>query len=54
MKCQCCDCMLSDYETSLKSVQTEQYVDTCITCLSESCIKTYTLSKLQEREETDE
>jgi hypothetical protein len=38
MRCQCCNCNLSDYESTLKSANTKQYLDTCLTCLREANI----------------
>ena len=35
MKCRCCDDDLSDYESSLKSEKTGEYLDTCLVCLKE-------------------
>ena len=32
MRCNSCDCNLTNYETSLKDVFTGQYVDMCYTC----------------------
>ena len=36
MRCYCCDCELSDYEATIKSEVTGQYLDCCNTCLKES------------------
>ena len=33
MRCVCCDRALNDYECTLKSAQTLQYLDTCMKCL---------------------
>lgn len=35
MRCTCCDNELSDYESSLKSERTGEYLDTCLVCLRE-------------------
>ena len=35
MRCSCCNKRLSDYETTLKHAETDQYLDTCLDCLSE-------------------
>lgn len=34
MKCQACDCLLSDYESTMKSATTGEYLDMCTNCLS--------------------
>lgn len=34
MRCICCDVALSDYESTLKSSVTSQYLDMCLKCLS--------------------
>jgi predicted transcriptional regulator with HTH domain len=33
IRCYCCDKILSDYERSIKNVQTGDYEDTCLKCL---------------------
>lgn len=33
MRCDCCDRRLTDYESSLKSVATGEYMNTCMRCL---------------------
>jgi len=33
MRCRCCDKNLSDYESTIKSSITNEYLDTCISCL---------------------
>ena len=38
MRCYCCDCELSDYESTLKSPNTGAYLDTCTACLSSAGI----------------
>lgn len=35
MRCSVCNRILSDYETTLKHAVTDEYMDTCIDCLSE-------------------
>lgn len=39
MRCFCCDKILSDYERTLKNVQTGDYEDTCLKCLQGLNIK---------------
>lgn len=34
IRCDCCNKRLSDYETSLKSVESGEYMNTCVKCLS--------------------
>lgn len=34
MRCDCCNRVLSDYECSLKSVSTGEYMNTCVKCLT--------------------
>lgn len=33
MRCQCCDKLLTDYEATLKSAVTGEYLDICIDCI---------------------
>ena len=33
MRCSCCNRALNDYESTLKSAQTGDYLDTCMKCL---------------------
>lgn len=33
MRCYCCDALLTDYESTLKSVNTNDYLDICLRCL---------------------
>lgn len=35
MRCQCCNKSLSDYESSLKEINTRRYLDLCLDCLHE-------------------
>ncbi len=35
MRCRCCDNNLSDYESTLRSETTGEYLDTCLNCLAE-------------------
>jgi hypothetical protein len=41
MKCVCCDKNLSDYESTIKSKVTGQYLDTCTVCLKEAGITSF-------------
>jgi len=55
MRCQCCDEELSDYESSLKSNTTGEYLDTCTGCLGEIPEVKYTGNKnLLETEDINE
>jgi len=56
MRCQCCDKNLSDYESSLRSSVTGQYLDMCGTCISESDITpvAYTRSVIADVQEDSE
>ena len=40
MRCFSCDANLSDYESTLKSKVTGQYLDLCNTCINEAHIET--------------
>lgn len=33
MKCRSCDCFLTDYEATIRSVYTREYLNMCKTCL---------------------
>jgi hypothetical protein len=35
MRCLCCNRNLSDYESTLKSLTTGDYMDTCVKCLKD-------------------
>lgn len=35
MRCSCCNCNLSDYESVLKHPETKEYLDTCLVCLED-------------------
>lgn len=41
MRCSCCNKVLSDYESSIKSKTTGEYLDTCTKCLSGLQIEYY-------------
>lgn len=47
MRCQCCNRALNDFESTLKSANTGQYLDTCNKCLKELGIKTVGRSDLE-------
>lgn len=40
MRCDCCNKRLNDYETTLKSTLTGEYMNTCVKCLDGLPIKT--------------
>ena len=33
MRCYCCNALLTDYESTIKSVNTNTYLDMCLSCL---------------------
>lgn len=33
MRCYCCDKILTDYEATLRSASSDEFVDTCLKCL---------------------
>jgi len=33
MRCYCCNALLTDYEATIKSVNSEDYIDMCLKCL---------------------
>lgn len=35
MRCECCDRMLSDYESTLRHAVTQKFLDTCTGCLKD-------------------
>jgi hypothetical protein len=53
MRCQCCNCALNDYESTLKSVQTGDYLDTCMKCLDGLDIDTIGREDLSAYEEAE-
>lgn len=36
MHCRCCDCLLSDFESTRKNADTGEYLDMCDKCFKES------------------
>lgn len=40
MRCSCCNRNLSDYESTLRSAKTNEYLDTCRSCLKDLGIET--------------
>lgn len=46
MRCYCCGKALNDYESTLKSVSTNEYLDTCVKCLEGLGIETIGRSDL--------
>lgn len=54
MRCQCCDRALNDYESTLKSAATGEYLDTCIKCLDGLDIETVGRDDLSMYEEIDD
>ena len=54
MRCSCCNRALNDYESTLKSAQTNEYLDTCMKCLKDLDIATIGRSDLSPFAEDDE
>jgi len=56
MRCYSCDCELSDYESTLKSSNTGQYLDLCSHCLKETGISStpFTIRDSSEKEQENE
>lgn len=44
MRCFACDCELTDYEATLRSATTNQYLDMCSDCISASGIAAVSFS----------
>ena len=44
MRCYCCDKELSDYESTLRSITSKQYLDMCMDCIRESDIVAVSLT----------
>lgn len=42
MRCQACDCLLSDFEATRKNLETREFVDLCNKCFQEvaECVDT--------------
>jgi hypothetical protein len=54
MRCVCCDRVLNDYESTLKSSNTLEYLDTCMKCLDGLDIDTIGRDDLSKYEEVDD
>lgn len=52
MRCYCCDTKLNDYEATLRSANTGEFLDTCSKCLKDSGIKTVGRKDLDPNEPT--
>lgn len=50
MRCFACDCELSDYEATLRSAVTNQYLDMCTTCIHASEITTISRTSTNKEE----
>lgn len=35
MRCRACDTMLSDYESSIRSVESNEFIDMCVGCMQQ-------------------
>lgn len=53
MRCSCCDRALNDYESTLRSATTGEYLDTCMKCLGGLDIETIGREDLSAYEEVD-
>ena len=54
MRCTCCNRALNDFESTLKSATTGEYLDTCMTCLDGLEIDTIGRDDLAVFEEADD
>lgn len=54
MRCQCCNRALNDYESTLKSASTGEYLDTCMSCLDDLGIDTIGREDLSRFESIDD
>jgi len=54
MRCFCCDKALNDYESTLKSGSTGEYLDTCLKCLRDLEIETVGRDDLDPYLETED
>lgn len=55
MRCDCCQTILTDYESSIKGTYSGEYLNTCIKCLKEADISYYgNKSLLKSTKETTE
>ena len=46
MRCKSCNTLLSEYETSMRSVDTKEFLDFCLSCAKDSDVLTYGNSSL--------
>lgn len=54
MRCLCCDRALNDYESTLKSANSGEYLDTCMKCLDGLDIETIGRDDLSMYDETED
>lgn len=54
MRCVCCNRNLNDYESTIKSAATGEYLDTCMSCLDGLGIEILARSDLNEHEMMDD
>lgn len=54
MRCYCCQRALNDYESTLKSAVTGEYLDTCNKCLKDLNIKTIGREDLSAYEDAED
>lgn len=54
MRCTCCNKALNDYESTLKSATTGEYLDTCMNCLQDLDIETIGREDLNWFDDPDE
>jgi len=41
MRCKSCDAVLSEYESSMKSAETKEFLDLCVNCTKDAGIHSY-------------
>ena len=54
MRCVCCNRNLNDYESTIKSAATLEYLDTCMSCLDGLGIEVLARNDLNEYEMMDD
>lgn len=54
MRCFSCDNELSDYEATLKSPSTGEYLDMCVSCIRKAEIPAFSVSTLCKAQEYEE
>jgi hypothetical protein len=54
MRCDCCNRLLNDYEATIRHLETDDFVNTCITCLDGLGISWYGREDLNPFDRVDE